>query len=725
MIVVSENTKRNYYNAANYKLEESYAAFEILSSTLYSNKIGAVVRELLSNAIDSHNRSRKKDIPVEIGVEQRTDGDIFYVEDFGLGLTEDEATYLFSTYFATTKGDENESIGGFGLGCKSPFAYTDSFKVIATKAGEVNTFLASREPGDLPKFFLDKKEFVNKSNGLRIEVPIKAHDARFFCAEILRHVKFFRPVPNTQLINDFIAYDDSEDVNKILSMINQQGFACLNTSYYNEYRNKIGVLIGGIYYPVNIIDDNYDYIKSVACTVIIDAPIGSVSVSASRESISYDKKTEEYLRAKILEIKRFISNDIARISNIESLFKRSDKYIEKYLSNTSVYRETMVHNIDSTVSAEFPNGKYVAYTYSDQNNFVKNKIIIDTRNLANTVSYLVKAIRNYIVVTLDYSDSHNITRNKSRIIKLYATNLNKNILVIDRRAAPNFILDNMINDPEYISVMDFSEVVRTVEEFDTKNIVSIKKTYKITPKNIVSNLDTGTSISLDNYNHEETCFYLASKNDDFGYSVFSQAENYAKMYNVNPKLFIRTSSSYSKRIENAGFRLIDMRTKDNVFYTIDIQVMRFFASHFANKEDYVRFVIYCYLISSIRDYFRWKRYNINQFSTIGKIDIVNFYMSNMDISACAEGYDSKVVEDLEYLYDEEYIKSIDEDSYLRHKIGMFIVNTDNYISDFICDNIHRIQTEYPLLKLISGNSEKDANVQLIDVINEKYINAKL
>lgn len=41
---------------------------------------------------------RKKDIPVEIGVEQRTDGDIFYVEDFGLGLTEDEATYLFSTY---------------------------------------------------------------------------------------------------------------------------------------------------------------------------------------------------------------------------------------------------------------------------------------------------------------------------------------------------------------------------------------------------------------------------------------------------------------------------------------------------------------------------------------------------------------------------------------------------------------------------------------------------
>ena len=147
----------------------------------------------------------------------------------------------------------------------------------------------------------------------------------------------------------------------------------------------------------------------------------------------------------------------------------------------------MVQNIDSTVSAEFPNGKYVAYTYSDQNNFVKKKIIIDAGNLANTVGYLVKAIRNYIVVTLDYSDSHNITRNKSRIIKLYATNLNKNILVIDRRTAPSFILDNMINDPEYISVMDFSEVVRTVEELDTENIVSIKKTYKITPKNIVSN----------------------------------------------------------------------------------------------------------------------------------------------------------------------------------------------------------------------------------------------
>ncbi len=80
----------------------------------------------------------------------------------------------------------------------------------------------------------------------------------------------------------------------------------------------------------------------------------------------------------------------------------------------------------------------------------------------------------------------------------------------------------MINDPEYISVMDFSEVVRTVEELDSENIVSIKKTYKTTPKNIVSTFGHWDSPYLwITIITKRLAFIWHLKNYDFGiFSIF-------------------------------------------------------------------------------------------------------------------------------------------------------------------------------------------------------------
>ena len=51
-----------------FKISASPVAFDILSSKLYSNPILAIVRELLTNAYDSHKAAGKEDVPIKVNL---------------------------------------------------------------------------------------------------------------------------------------------------------------------------------------------------------------------------------------------------------------------------------------------------------------------------------------------------------------------------------------------------------------------------------------------------------------------------------------------------------------------------------------------------------------------------------------------------------------------------------------------------------------------------------
>ena len=57
-MIISDNsvdvTLSNVGNTGEFKIKNSRKAFQILSSGLYSNKIKAIIRELSTNALDSH-----------------------------------------------------------------------------------------------------------------------------------------------------------------------------------------------------------------------------------------------------------------------------------------------------------------------------------------------------------------------------------------------------------------------------------------------------------------------------------------------------------------------------------------------------------------------------------------------------------------------------------------------------------------------------------------------
>ena len=103
--------------------DSSSVVFRMFTDTIYSNRVGTVVREITSNCFDSHIEAGVN-TPVVIRKTHDTTDDTHYVSfiDFGVGMSPDRVENIYGVYFESTKRDNNDEIGGFGIGGKTPLA---------------------------------------------------------------------------------------------------------------------------------------------------------------------------------------------------------------------------------------------------------------------------------------------------------------------------------------------------------------------------------------------------------------------------------------------------------------------------------------------------------------------------------------------------------------------------------------------------------------------------
>ena len=120
LLEAQSKTEVQGLSSTSFQIKATSKAFQILTANLYSYKERSVVRELCANALDSHVQAGKADIPFKVTLPSKLDPNLT-VEDFGIGLSKEEAIKLFSTIFESTKDQSNDQVGAFGLGSKSPF----------------------------------------------------------------------------------------------------------------------------------------------------------------------------------------------------------------------------------------------------------------------------------------------------------------------------------------------------------------------------------------------------------------------------------------------------------------------------------------------------------------------------------------------------------------------------------------------------------------------------
>lgn len=84
-----------------------------LSSGVYKDEIGSIIRESVSNGIDSSVKSGNK-TPVLATLKNDNGQYKFIVEDTGLGLSKEDVINIISKYLCSTKRDDDKQLGAKG-----------------------------------------------------------------------------------------------------------------------------------------------------------------------------------------------------------------------------------------------------------------------------------------------------------------------------------------------------------------------------------------------------------------------------------------------------------------------------------------------------------------------------------------------------------------------------------------------------------------------------------
>lgn len=321
------NVKSTNLTSKTFTIKTCAKAFEILSSGLYKDKITSITRELISNAYDAHIAAGI-DQPIEVCLPSEIDHNIYFI-DHGIGMSEEQIMNMYTTYFDSDKTDTNEQIGGFGLGSKSPFSYTNSFMVTSSKDGMKKQFLCFvNEEG--PQITKLKEEPCNET-GTTVSFVVKTlgyySDKSLFRDAVRRIQNYNWDKPNLIKVNDESYFTDYE-VHPVIEGV--EGVYIKKHSYEN---NALRVRVGIFWYDVDasMLDEKASEIAKCLKNIIIDLNIGDIDLIASREGISYTKRTIEFLSKKVIEVQKKIA------SELQSVFKtKTRKSFLQYLQNNGL-----------------------------------------------------------------------------------------------------------------------------------------------------------------------------------------------------------------------------------------------------------------------------------------------------------------------------------------------------------------------------------------------------
>lgn len=263
----------------------------MLSSTLYSDKILAVVRESLCNAWDAHIEAKRVDRPIEITLTN----DKLTIRDFGLGIAHSQIGPIYGTYGASTKKHDGKQTGGFGLGCKSPFAYTDHFEVVSCHQGVKTVYRMTKssaelngKPGIVPLLSISTEE-----EGLTMSLAIKDR-ADFLRFQGLIH----RIVANGEL--NAVLNGEALPIIEFSQM--QHGYVITKEKLL-ENHSRICLRYGNVVYPLEAhAEYRHDYDRTVEVldmlgshygnfALVLQAKPNTLSITPSRESLSMEEKT--------------------------------------------------------------------------------------------------------------------------------------------------------------------------------------------------------------------------------------------------------------------------------------------------------------------------------------------------------------------------------------------------------------------------------------------------
>ena len=297
--------------ALNFGISDVRLVVDILSK-LYAYPIRTLVQEYVCNGRDAMREAGTwGKQAIEITVPNTLDP-VFKVRDYGVGITPDRMENIFVNYGSSTKRNTNAQTGGFGIGAKSAFSYTDSFTITSFVNGTKYIYVAHL--ADDGGVNLISKESTTEPNGVEISIGVKPKDIADFREAVQRCVRFWQePIK-------FIGSKDIYQLKPTLTLGNMTVY----DSHSNESRTIY--LIDGIEYGLMEEPPTNYWVRRVSSDlqsgnyiVAINVGNGHFKIASSRERLENNDDNKLKQDKMLADCRSKIDNVINTIVNNVSL----------------------------------------------------------------------------------------------------------------------------------------------------------------------------------------------------------------------------------------------------------------------------------------------------------------------------------------------------------------------------------------------------------------------
>lgn len=269
----------------------------ILRSHMYSDKPLAVLREYSSNAWDAHRAAGKGELPIHVTLPTLADPTL-RIRDWGPGLSQRDVLKNYTKYGKSTKRNDNNSVGTLGIGCKSGFAYTDTFTVTSWHDGKKSVYCATLGSDDRGSMKLMHEEDLGTlwETGIEITIGVNEDDIDVFHEKAYDLFQHFvpRPVINCELPapptdRTALRHGTIDYVNDI-----EENGTWLAVMGCVPYRMRLDQL------DPNAFGDIWPCMRKLAGTLTFQ--IGELQFNPSREALNYTKQTKTIITQRFTEL---------------------------------------------------------------------------------------------------------------------------------------------------------------------------------------------------------------------------------------------------------------------------------------------------------------------------------------------------------------------------------------------------------------------------------------
>lgn len=311
-------------------IQSSAKIVGILVDSMYSDKPKAIYREMVSNGWDSQREAGTSHIPPDVTMPSLFTPKFSY-RDYGTGLSHEFMMNGYCMIGHSTKEDTNEAVGKWGLGRLVPLSYTDTYSVVSYQGGYKRSYSIVRSDNGIECVPMGE-EPTTEANGLEVSFPIRKEDTKTF-QQALEYVCLGLDVkPRVLGMKDY-------EWPQVPVSMQGNGWTYLDKSklpYGHPLKDRAHVRMGCVLYPVATTTQGYNE------SVILEAPIGSLAVTASRESLSYGKNeptqdTINTLMQKFLD--EVVEHSIQKVRDSKTYLEAYNNYIEARQSLRGVFRD--------------------------------------------------------------------------------------------------------------------------------------------------------------------------------------------------------------------------------------------------------------------------------------------------------------------------------------------------------------------------------------------------